>query len=77
MATIQLDIPDGQFTRVRDALCDYGGYSPTLENGDPNPQTRGQFAKAQIIRLIRDVVRAQEVAVARAGAAANPEPDLT
>jgi hypothetical protein len=77
MATISITIPPTQTARVIDALCAYRGYQDTLEDGTPNPVTKAAYAKGVVIQLVKDVVRAQEVAAARAAAAAVTDPDLT
>lgn len=68
MAVISLTIPDVQLPRVLAALSTRGGYSATLPNGQPNPQTQAQFAKAQIILYVKEIVKQEE---AKAAAAVN------
>lgn len=77
MATILIDFPDGQAARIRDGLCGYGGYRDTLEDGSPNPITRGQFAKRTLAKLGIDAVRAYEKSTAIASAEATAAPDIT
>lgn len=77
MATISITIPPAQTARVVDALCAYHGYQATLDDGTPNPVTKAAFAKSVVIQLIKDVVKAQDDAAARAAAAASTAPDLS
>jgi hypothetical protein len=60
MAQVVITIPDAQVTRVNDAFAAVYGYQATLPNGDPNPQTKAQFAKARTIDYIKDVVKSYE-----------------
>jgi hypothetical protein len=70
MASITINFPDDQQQRIRDALCAYGGW--TEDQG-----ARSEFARQQVRKLIRDVVRHVERTAAIASAEAIPEPDLT
>lgn len=49
MATILLTIPDAQMPRAIDALCLAGGWRTIELDG-----ARGAFAKAMVIRFIRE-----------------------
>jgi hypothetical protein len=71
MASITINFPDAQQARIRDALCEYGGFVP---GGD---MTRAEFARHVVRRFIRDVVRQMEREAAQRQADAQPEPDLT
>lgn len=54
MATITITIPDNMIDRVVDAVCARGRYSAFLTDGvTPNPQTKAQFAKAQVVMFLR------------------------
>lgn len=77
MASITINFPDDQQQRIRDALCDYGGYRPKLDDGTDNPVGRAAFAKDVIKGIIRDIVRHQEREKARRAADAVADPDLT
>lgn len=63
MAQLSITIPDAVAARVNNAFADAYGYQATI-NGQPNPQTKAQFAKARVIDFIRAVVRGQESNVA-------------
>lgn len=60
MAQIAITIPDAQVARVQDAFAGAYGYSATLPDGSPNPQTRAQFAKAKVIEYVVSVVKGYE-----------------
>lgn len=61
MASINITIPDPIAPRVLNGFAKYYGYSPTLENGDPNPETKAQFAKRKLIEIIKAAVKRAEV----------------
>lgn len=63
MATITLNIPDAQLSRVVADVCQYYGYQSTI-NGQPNPETQGQFAKRMIIQNVMLVCQQAESATA-------------
>ena len=65
MATISFNVTPANLSRLEDVMAERGGYSATLADGEPNPQTKAQFAKSEIARIIKDVVREYELAVAR------------
>lgn len=75
MAVIQIDIPDAQLTRVVNSYSAHYGYSATLPNGTANPQTKGQFAKAQLAKHLKEIVKLQESNTAAAAAAASAKAD--
>lgn len=81
MARLTIDFPDGETNRILNAFASAYQYSATLPNGDPNPQTKAQFFKAQVMRFIKGVVKGQEVEdaaiAARAAAEAAADPTLT
>lgn len=60
MAVISLTIPDNQIQRIMTAVCGNNGYSATLPNGDPNPQTQAQFTKATTAEWLKAQVRTWE-----------------
>ena len=60
MAQITINIPDAIAPRVLNGFATHYGYQPTI-NGEPNPQTKAQFAKAKLIEIIKAAVRATEV----------------
>ena len=62
MAGINLTIPNDKIGLVVDTLCHRGNYTDTIDiidqEGDvtgtePNPLTRSQFAKVQLIRELK------------------------
>lgn len=69
MAQIPVDIPDALMVRARDALCGTYGYQAQIPNPAvppnppmiPNPQTKAQFAKAQIAKFVQRTVQEWEV----------------
>lgn len=77
MASITINFPDEQQTRIRNALCEYAGYQPTLEDGSPNPVTKAAFAKDVVKGIIRDIVRQVERNAALKAVDSTPAPDLT
>lgn len=58
MALISLNIPDAILPRVVNALT--FDYQPFLDNGSPNPLTKNQYAKQQIIKFIKNRIRQAE-----------------
>jgi hypothetical protein len=54
MAQITINIPDAAMPRVIDAWG--AGYSSTLPDGSPNPQTKAQYARAKIISALKNRV---------------------
>lgn len=76
MAQLTITIPDAQTARVFDAFAAAYGYQATID-GQPNPQTRAQFARQKVIEFIKNTVKAQEAQAAadsaRSAAAANVE----
>lgn len=80
MATITLNIPDAQLNRVVNGLATLYGYQATV-NGEPNPQTKAQFAKAQILRFVKESVKAVEAnadaEAARTAAVTKAETEIT
>lgn len=81
---ITLTIPDNQVARVINALCVRYGYQETIANpnsGDvlqyiPNPQTKAQFARAQIISFLKRVTTEVELEEARKAVSVT-SPDVT
>jgi len=65
MATLNLSVtvPDAQATAILADFCAYNGYQETI-NGAPNPQTKAQFAKAVVIKFVRESIKAQRAAAA-------------
>lgn len=60
MAVISITVPDAMLPRVVTALTAAGGYSATLPDGTPNPQTPAQFAKAMVAAYVKQVVKTYE-----------------
>jgi hypothetical protein len=81
MATITINIPDAIAARVVNGFAQRYNYSPVLENGSANPETKSQFAKRKVIEFIKQAVREAEVQTATntaaTAAAAGVENDIT
>lgn len=83
MTTVTINIPDNITTRVLNGFAKRYNYSPTLENGDPNPETKAQFCKRKIVELIKQAVREAEVedasntAATTAGSSADTDIQLS
>jgi hypothetical protein len=66
MATITINIPDNVLQRVVNGVAVAHGYQeriPDPANPDatiPNPQTRAQFAKAMLVKFVKDSVKQAE-----------------
>ena len=75
MAQVTLTIANADVDRVLNAL---GGYQDLID-GQPNPQTKSQFAQEKIITWLKNRVKNHEANVAAevARAAANVQVDLT
>lgn len=80
MAIITIDIPTVALTRVVDSLCLYGGYQATITNPDgttsPNPVTKAKFAKAEIIKFIKQVTKNNEASVSANTARQTKETEI-
>jgi len=63
MASITINIPDSIAPRVLNGFAANYGYQETI-NGQPNPQTKAQFAKATLIDIIKRAVTAAEAQTA-------------
>lgn len=65
MATtsIQINIDNTQLTRVINAMATSGAYQDTI-NGQPNPQTKAQFAKQMLVTYVMNTVKAVEAQTA-------------
>lgn len=61
MAQITINIPDAIAPRVLNAFARKFGYSPKLDNGDDNPETKAQFAKRKLLETIKNAVLEIEV----------------
>jgi hypothetical protein len=79
MATLSFSFDTGTVpvARIIDAMALEYGYQATIPDPAnpgqtiPNPQTKAQFGKAQIGRIIKEAVRNQERQAARAAAEAG------
>ena len=71
MATLNLSVtvPDAQATAILNDFCMYNGYQETI-NGQPNPQTKAQFAKSVVISFVRESIKAQRATAAAQAASA-------
>ncbi len=61
MTTITINIPDNITNRVINGFAKRYNYSATLEGGEPNPETKAQFAKRKVIEFIKQAVREAEI----------------
>jgi hypothetical protein len=52
------------------------GYAAVLEDGTPNPQTKGEFVRGLIIKWMKREYKEHVDNTAKA-AISNPEPDIT
>jgi len=83
MATITITIPDAIAPRVINGFAKRYNYSPLLENGDANTETKAQFAKRKLVEFIKSAVREAEIqdaantAATTAGASADTDIVLT
>jgi len=57
MAKIDINIPDAVLPRVLDAFAAAYGYNAEKDG------TKAEFAKAQVVRFVMEIVRANEVEV--------------
>ncbi len=76
MATITLTIPNAVASRITDAISAKYGYSATLMNGTPNPQTKADFTKAWLITQLKNAVKEHEQNTAAAVASTNAANDV-
>lgn len=67
MADITISVPAGATNRVLDAIAARHGYNPATDG------TKAAFAKAFIIKLVKQEVRAYERDIAAKAAAATAE----
>lgn len=64
MATISIDVPNEALPRVREAFLKTFGYSATLEDGSPNPETPTQFTRRMISQYVKEVTKTYEADLA-------------
>jgi hypothetical protein len=68
MANVTITIPDDRLQRVLNKFAIAHGYQVNIPDPTtpgqriPNPQTRAQFLKAQIIKFIQESVKSVEIA---------------
>lgn len=67
MAEVSITIPNGQLQRVLNGFAVSYGYQDVIE-GQPNPQTKAQFLKATVIKIIKDAVKSAEAQTAASAA---------
>jgi hypothetical protein len=77
MASITLNFPDDVKDRVINGMVIAGSYQDFLIDGSPNPQTKVQFAKAQIIQYIKNQVRRTEQETKNRETESSVETDIT
>lgn len=70
MATMTINIPDAQLSKVVDGMCINYNYEPLI-NGLPNPETKAVFARRMLIELLKRAVAAGEAKTARLAAEAT------
>lgn len=61
MATITINIPNPIANRVINGFAKRYNYSPLLENGDTNPESKAQFAKRKLLEFIKQAVKEAEI----------------
>lgn len=57
MGQIILNFPDENETKIIRGTAEYLGYQETI-NGQPNPETRRQYYKAQMVAFTKNCYRA-------------------
>jgi hypothetical protein len=69
MATLTFTFDTGNVptSEIVDALCATYNYQDTID-GQPNPETKAQFARKMVARMIGDVVRGYRLRLAREAA---------
>lgn len=75
MTALTITIPDAVAARVIDGICGELGYQATI-NGQPNPQTKAQFAKAALVLYAKRLVQQWEAAQADVAARARVESEI-
>lgn len=75
MAQIIINIPDADLPRVVDAFADTFDYDRYVREG--GTLTKNQFAKSQLIRWMRGIVRAYETRTQQAPPPVIVDPDYT
>jgi len=69
MTQIIIEIPNEVTQRVLDGIAYRLRYSPELEDGSPNPETKAKFAKRKLVEYMKKLVREAEIEIARNDAA--------
>ena len=59
---LKISIADAQTDRVINALASNYSYQDTIDD-KPNPETKSQFAKKQVIMFLKENVKAYETKV--------------
>lgn len=72
MPTITFTLSAGDLTKVTNALSVRFGYSATLPNGDPNPQTAGEFVRLRIGQWVKEQTLEHEQNLARVAITVPP-----
>jgi hypothetical protein len=76
MALVTFNIPDAVMPDLISAYCDSFGYQTEI-NGQPNPETRAQFARRmwrqQAIDVYRQWLLDTDLRLARANSLAKPD----
>jgi hypothetical protein len=80
MAQVTFTIPDAVVSEYVSAFCDTFGYQTEI-NGQPNPETRAQFARRMWRQMAQDVYRRwlleQDLSAARTTSLAKPDLPVT
>ena len=69
--TLTITMTDAQGARAVTAICARHGYQATID-GQPNPETAGQFAKRQMIEWVKTQVKIYEAEQSAANNDINP-----
>lgn len=80
MPIVSIDIPTAAVTRIQTAFTSEFGYQETITNEDgttsPNPVTKNQFFKQQLINYVKQVTRNYEANLAAASARQTKEAEV-
>lgn len=59
---VTITIPDEYATRVLDAVASHYDYKDTID-GVPNPETKVQFVKRQVLQILKGITINQEMLI--------------
>lgn len=60
MPDITITIPSTKLDRVVNGICGHYGYQAEI-NGEPNPESKVQFAKRMLVSYVKDCVMTYEI----------------